>query len=386
MTIKMKSRKERQEALRARIRDNAKKRGKNSGGNRGILDLSSSESPKFFKPKANRSYLIDIIPWIVQTKNHPQGIEPGEEDYILDVWVHGWIGVSNSTLVCLERTFNKPCPICEERKTLMQDENTPKGIISKLSPQRRALYNIIDLNNEDAGIQIFDATYSQFEVELLEEADRPDLNSKEARTEPIIFADLIEGKSIKFRTSEKTFYVSGDSKPKTYITYKSFDFVDRDPIDEEVLKESYAFDKLLIIPSYDEVNKIFHGVELEHDENESDKKEVDEEKEESPKKEEKPSCKADDQNDEFVSSNLDEMNKRQLRQYIKKNNIDIKVSLKMTEDEIRDLIRTNEKGGKSNPSELSCPCGYKFGIDVDSYEDCMDCNIYEKCADKAENG
>ena len=397
---------ERQAALRERIKNNAKKKGKKSGGEKRILDTTNL-NVKFFRPQSEKSYLIDIIPWTIKTKYHPQGMKPGEEDYVLDIWVHRWIGVSNATVLCLEQTYGHKCPICEERRTLMQDDSVEDSRINALKPQHRGIYNIIDLNNEAEGIQIFDESHSLFEAELLDEASKGAGEEDDTKLEVICFADLQEGKSIRFRTVEKTFYVAGNPKPKSFTGYKSFRFIDREPLNDSMLEQSYSLDKLLIIPTYEEVNRIFHGVDFEDAkeetaketdsekipweklEKEAEKREVKETEKEEVKEAEKKEVKSEDQpikkEEGSTIINLNNMNKRELRRYIKENNLDIQVTLSMSEDEIRKVINNClvKQGKKEGTEEKSkCPYGHKFGVDIDSKPDCMDCEIYEDCADE----
>jgi len=377
MAIKMRSREERQKALRERIKNNAKNRNSKGGGvSKSILNLDDYSDISFYKPEEGRKS-IDILPWIVQTNQHPQGIEPGEEDYILDIWVHYRVGVTNKTIVCPLRNYGNPCPICDEANTIREDDNADTNILATLYPKRRALYNIIDLNDEDKGVQIFDVSYKLFEKEMLEEAETRD-------GEIITFADIELGNSVKFRVAKASVVLPGQSKPIKFMEFKSFSFVDRDPYDEDILDKVYPLDKMLTIHSYDEIKKIFHGIEIEEEEKTAPEKP----KEKSPERAKPTVKKVDPPFEPDEKSNevddLDVMNKRQLRQVIRRESLGIKVGLNMSEGEIKLAIRNARSGKSEKPkkAKIECPHGWHFGMACDTDDKCTDCNVYEACADE----
>ena len=57
-------------------------------------------------------------------------------------------------------------------------------------------------------------------------------------------------------------------------------------------------------------------------------------------------------------------------------------TVEMSEREKRRLARMQQA-----QAEPSCPVpSGKFGVDTDKFDECEDCPIYEKCADKFEAG
>ena len=68
----------------------------------------------FFSPTEGK-HRINIIPYTIKSKNHPlvkRGeAEIGEQDYIMDFYVHRGVGPAEKSVLCLKNTYGKPCPI-----------------------------------------------------------------------------------------------------------------------------------------------------------------------------------------------------------------------------------------------------------------------------------
>jgi len=341
-----KSAKERREALRRRTQQSGNERNKTGLGGSTVLDISGIESLNLFKPKSGQEKnFIDILPFEItqdwypdlRTKSgRPTGLEPGLEDYKLEVPVHSRIGVDNRQFLCRRLAFGKKCPICEE---LRVEYDKPKSeqsedVIRALTPSWRCYYNIYDYNEPDKDLQLWtDASYHLFEKNFLEDA----LDGEEY----ITFSDLERGKSIEFKGKEKSL---GESK---FIEAQSIEFKDRDAYEESILDETLSLDKLLIIPTYDEVNRVFLGLD-EEEETQSEEEETQLEKDDNPPDEEKPPAR-------------------------------------------RSRSRKTERKPKKEetPEEIpagGCPDGGIFGIDCNEREACQDCpeEIFNACADAQE--
>ena len=58
--------------------------------------------------------------------------------------------MDSTRVLCLNRTFNKPCPVCEERQKMLDDgKKWDDDSVKALKPVRRAIYNVIDTENPD---------------------------------------------------------------------------------------------------------------------------------------------------------------------------------------------------------------------------------------------
>jgi hypothetical protein len=322
------SEKERKNALKERIANNQRTKGGERGST--ILDLSKAEDVQFYKVKQGKNK-IDILPYTVATNHHPQGIKKGEPDYILDIYTHKRIGLGKKNILCLNRTFNKSCPICEERDKLIEEGNDDQA--DMLKPTRRAIYNIIDCTDEEKGVQLLDMTHFFFEKELLEKLK---IVEDEEGNGAIIFADLEEGRSISFRASEETY-----NKNK-FFKFKDFTFDKRETAyDEDAINTTYPLDDLLIIPTYDEVKELLFGNEDEEEENETT---------------------ADEKEEEHTP----------VRKVLKKKIEPAK----------------EESDRKPSPKEQmktkDCPFKHVIGKDCDSTEDCKNCDMWNDCVDEYE--
>ena len=261
-------------ANKKKISDSLKKRTKENHKNRnkgGITGKKAVDIPDDlrFKPEEGKNK-IDIIPYVVATDHHPQrdeGYKKGEIDYVLDYFEHSYVGATGDSFLCLKKTFGLPCPICEEQQRMRASGKYDKEDIKELNPSRRVLYNVIDKNDEDKGIQLFPVSHFLFEKELLEEAEA-------AEDEIIIFADIEDGRTIFFRA------VEDDSMDSSFLRYKSFKFYERDEeLDENLIEQAISLDELLIIPTYEEVKTAFESNsndKMEDDEAEDDEVEDDE--------------------------------------------------------------------------------------------------------------
>ena len=144
---------------------------------------------RFFSPKKG-TYYIDILPYIVSDKNHPDEIPVGETWYRREILVHKKIGTKEKNYIC-PRTIGKPCPICEYRTELMKDPDHDDKEIQALKPQVKHLYNILDKTDDPKNeeIQIFEFSYYNFGRVLDEELKEED--------EEFSFADLQGGYTLR---------------------------------------------------------------------------------------------------------------------------------------------------------------------------------------------
>lgn len=331
----MSTKEERREQLRNRTKQNVKT--KDNARSDRILDLSKAGDASFFTPEEGKN-LIDILPFTVKSKHHPQGLKPGDEDYVLDIWIHSFVGAGNGSVLCLKKTFGKPCPICEEQAVLRKSDDAEDDAVKALNPKRKCIYNVVDLNNEDKGIQLFEVSHFLFEKELLEKVEGDD--------EFITFADLEEGRSIEFRAKKEKF------GQFDFLKYKDFTFKKRSGYEEDVLEQTFPLDELLIIPTYDKVKALFYGSgEEEGQEDESEEKEE-------PKKKtlsRKPASGEKEKEEEPKKKTL-----------------------------TRGKTAGSENKKEKEETNSECPNGHSFGKDCDEHKDCKDCDAWESCANEQE--
>jgi hypothetical protein len=245
--------------------DDAHKRSydsKDAGAYKDIFDRSqcTKYNVSFFKPAATE-HLIDILPYLAG-KNAPfvQGAKTleGSPAYLVDVYVHRGVGVNEDQYICMARSYNKPCYICEQRNNT--DLSTEE--IEALRPKRRTVYAIWDRDAEGKGVQVWEVAHWYMEKKLQARAKRPRGGGY------VNYSHPKRGKSISFSITAK-----GEFKE-----YDGHDFVDRDDeIPEEILEKVPPLDELLHLPSYEEVKVAYLCTARDEEEEIDEQEEFEEE-------------------------------------------------------------------------------------------------------------
>ena len=355
-----------------------------SGSKGGVINYRAHDGEiKFFSP-AEGKHRINIIPYTIKTKNHPLvksgEAEIGEKDYVLDFYTHRGVGPAEKTVLCLKNTYGKPCPICEQAAALRKAGKEKEA--NALKPSRRVVYNIEDLK-EPGVLKVFETSHYLFEKELIEEARDDDEGGF------IDFADEEEGMEIKFRASKVT------KNGMEFTEFKSFGFEDRDdPLDEKLLEDAISFDELLIVPTYEEAEKILYGDDEEDDEDEDDEpkskksKKIDEDDDEDDedepksKKSSKKSKKIDeDEDDDEDDEDEEDEHEDEEDEHEDEEPAPKKSSKKSESDDDEEDDEDDEPKlkAKCGGNCEKCPHGHKFGEDCDDFDECDDCDLWPKC-------
>ena len=317
-----------------RMRDRVKKRAE-ANKNKGVGSLYRiPEGTDFFKPSA-KTYKLDLLPYKVTVDTHPE-VEKGEEWFERTIFVHRDLGVDDAARIC-RRTIKEKCPVCQERKDLMREKDPDnEELIDDLKAKERCLYNVIDLANQDKGVQLWDISYFCFGKQLDEEI-------REGEDEYADFAELKGGYTLKVRFSEQQL---GTNK---FVKATRIDFIKRKDYDKDILDEVIDLDKILIIPTEEQLEKELHNVEEDPGDEKKDSKEEKEEKDEEESEEDRK--------------------KREIAEERKR---------RRAEREKREKEEKEDKG-------LICPSGHEFGVDTDKFEkDCNDCELWVECDDAKE--
>ena len=339
--------------LAKRYQASYESKGSSSGGRAGVMNYRKVDGEiEFFSPQEGRNR-INIIPYVIKTKNHPlvkKGeFEVGDKDYVMDIFVHRGVGPSEASVLCLKNTYGKPCPICEQSALLRKQGKEDEA--GALKASRRVFYNVQDLKNPEK-LKVFEASHFLFEKELIDEARDDDEGGF------VDFADEETGKEIKFRCSKVS---KGGFE---FNEFKSFSFEDREEnIPDELLESAISFDEIMNVPTYEEVEKILFGQDDEDESEEPAKKpkhsEDDNDLDEDDN--EKPAKKSSKDNEEYESEKP------------------IKKPAKEVDDEKEDEkpVKTSKEKCKGDCGK--CPFGHKFGNDTDNFDDCDDCDVWDKC-------
>uniref|UniRef100_A0A6M3L450 Uncharacterized protein n=1 Tax=viral metagenome TaxID=1070528 RepID=A0A6M3L450_9ZZZZ len=200
-------------------------------------------------------HIIDILPFRAG-KNHPI-TEDGKYTYLLDIWVHRNIGPNEDNVVCPARNYKKPCPICEYLVDVSKksdiDEEELNELRSSLRPKRRVVYNILvydTAEEESKGIQVWEVSHWFMEKRIAP-------LSKTRTGEYIPFSDPVDGKSIAFYRhgtgAQNTEFGGHRLEDRVTEGGKSYS------IGDDLLKKAHILDDLIVISTYDELKKLFHG-------------------------------------------------------------------------------------------------------------------------------
>ena len=325
-------------ATRTSIRDRARQAAnKRERGGSGLDTLQNiPQDIEFFKPKAGPGKKgmnqFSIVPYITSIENHPFQ-EPGEPWPECTYWQHviGTAG-DQKRFICpakTEQSESRKCPICEYRSALIKSGQDP-DLADELKPKQRQIFNILDHNDEDKGIQLFEISPYMFGFALDDEdkAQAEDFDDK-------YYGDFEDGLSIKARFSESSF------GGKKFAEIARIDFEERDDLPEGmVTEEAVDLDAALKILDYDEIHKQFHEL---GDEEEGEGTE-EEEKEGKTRRSRKP-----------------------------------KTSRRKEEEEEERKIAEEEGDEPEDGNE--CPEGLDFGTSCDSVDICDDCGVWEDCKD-----
>jgi hypothetical protein len=199
----------------------------------------------FFKCDA-KDHLIDIIPYVAGSNDPNPKIKEGKFAFVLIIWRHTNIGVSKDDFICMNLTYKKPCPICEDRAEAIESGDV--GRAKALKPIETCIYNIVCYDNDKElmkGVQIWAVAHWNFQRHLDKIANRPRAGGV------IPYACPNNGKSIFFNRE-------GTKLETTKYTGHTFD--DRNyVISDEILAQAWSLDDLIHIPTYEEAYEAHYG-------------------------------------------------------------------------------------------------------------------------------
>ncbi len=198
-------------------------------------NLKLPEGVKFFNVKKEGVYRLDIIPYIVPEGAKNPCAQTGDEYFERTFWQHRGIGADNATVICPRKTLGKPCPICEYRAELAKQEDSDEDLIKSLAPKERQLFNVLDNEDLESGVQVWEISYHNFGRQL----DARIRNSDDDDGYEF-FHDPEEGMMLKIGMEEKNFAGT------TFYAAESIDFKKRRAsIEDEILDAAVILDKCL---------------------------------------------------------------------------------------------------------------------------------------------
>ncbi len=284
-------------------------------------------------------HLVDIIHYTAGDKD-PQTKE-GKSSHVLHIWVHQRVGPNQDTYVCPAINYKQPCPICEYREKLRNEENYDDDLVKSLYPKHRNIYNILcldDQKEEAKGVQIWDVSDFFMGEKLRSISKMPDRGGKGGGY--IYYADPEEGKTVKFERK-------GSGQQNTQ--FLGHQFVERDyTIDEATLNSAFQLDQIIIIPTYEELQNAFFGEEKEEGEG-IEQQPPEAQKEEPPP--ESPKSPRLLRRTEEVKTQEEKPPKR---------------------TPVRQIPETKAEG--------ECPAGGAYGVDCEDLKECGECEVWKDCS------
>jgi len=109
-------------------------------------------------------------------------------EFVRRLWTHKDLGA------CLRKNWSEPCPICEEAKRKLRDGKKYRTLLKQgivLGKNPRILAQIVDRNEEEAGVQVWDVAGSELEIALIKLSVHKDTGLIVPWTDPDYGCDLI---------------------------------------------------------------------------------------------------------------------------------------------------------------------------------------------------
>ncbi len=295
--------------------------------------LTIPEGVEMFKLDTDKPRRIDIMPFVAGAGN--PWADEGQEHYERSFFVHKGIGVNGDSFICLAKTFNKRCPICDYQAKLKRDKDADPDLIKSLYPSERQLFNVIDTADREKGIQLWDVSHFLFgklldaKIKDQDEDDNYDM-----------FMELEDGLTLKLGVSEET-WPGGKYFKVSGIEFKTR----KDNYDSDMLDKAHCLDDLLKELEYAELKVILLQSDPEEGEEEPGKDDDPEEGEEEPGKDDDPEEETPPPKKPGKCGAATPKGK--------------------------------SKGKKDTPE---CPVdGGEFGVSTEEYDDCDGCELWEDC-------
>jgi len=329
------------------------------------------EGARLFRPREGGVKRIDVIPFVAG-KGNPYA-EEGAITFERTFWVHRNVGPDQAQYVCPAKSAGKRCPICEYRRKLMDDPAADEQMIKDLKPQERQLFNVIDVDEPDKGIQIWDVSYwcfgKQLDGEIKTQAEDP-----EAEEDYSMFFSLTDGYTLRVAIEEASAGSFSYFKTATIQFRKR-----RKPYPEDLLDEAHCLDDLIIVLPYEKLKAIFLQLPEAETEVENPVGEDDEapfEVDEADAVADEP-VDEDEEADEVVADDEPEGEEDEAEVPPKGRSAAAK-SFARTSGGGSSKSRSKKPSSEKGPK---CPAGGRFGVDTDTLKECADCELWDECDD-----
>jgi hypothetical protein len=215
--------------------------------------LKLPKNMPLFRVKKPGVIRLDIMPYVA-AKGNPHADE-GMLHYERTYFIHGRVGPDQIGIVCPRETADlegkrHPCPICEMQRTLKMDPQADDKLIKSLYPRERQIFQIIDVENPDAGIQLWDMSYHLF-GRLLDARIR-DQDEQDAFH---LFYHLKKGFTLKIG------FVEESANKRVWYKAETIDFKTREPYGTSMLEQCVCLDELIKLLPTAEIEAALEGGE-----------------------------------------------------------------------------------------------------------------------------
>lgn len=226
-------------------------------------------------------HIISILSY--EVKIPTQYAEAGDRHWEKTYFRWSNVGPDNKNYVALHKTFGKSDPIKEWIDEKSLDDSYDPEKLKKMYPRERQLFLVYDHNNPGDGLQVLDFSYHNF-GKLLDER----LENAPSEGEWDDFSEPDENGFLLHVT-----VVEKSGGGYTFSEARAIDFVPRkDLLPDEIANHDICLDDCLVEYSYDELKRLFLGLDEEAKPKEKERESRDAEPiEDSQKEEDRPKAK-----------------------------------------------------------------------------------------------
>jgi hypothetical protein len=268
-TVRRPQRSERSE--RRRVDPSRTRQSAQGGGGFVAAFFKLSKDVRCWYPEKKGTFDIDILGYEVTLDKHPDrklDVTPGTLWWRMPFVVFKHIGTADETIVSAA-SIGEDCPMMDEYRSLAENYKENKKAIADLQMQKWMAFAIRDPDDEEK-VAVFAQSIGKFwgsDAGLKNELDLTD-------DENLEFYEYAEGKgrTLRCRFSDIDF-TGNDGKAAEYLGVTKIEFVPREDLDEsEWIDKVPSLDAILNIRPYDEVKRLWLGLDGEGEEQEESPK------------------------------------------------------------------------------------------------------------------
>ncbi len=213
---------------------------------------SSIKIPKgfpLFAFKKEGKFRLRILPYSTSDRKIDRTFcdAGGILHYEYSYWTHR---ADETTHCCLKKTFHKACPVCDHLAKLDR-YGSDKELYDSMKPKQRQLFALLDLDDREKGVQVFECSYyfglgEEIDTMMTDHADKYGG-----------FFHLQDGKVLEVSIKQGTF--NGRANYKVHRV----EMVEGKDLDEDILNTVPCLDELPIEESAKKLAEMIRGPSIE---------------------------------------------------------------------------------------------------------------------------